>query len=539
MKKNLLLVLFSTLALNTYATTYYVSSSIGNDDNEGTSLLKPFKTLSRLKDINIMAGDSILLHSEGIHEGGLYLHNVAGRAGKPIVISAYDTTPGRRNVAHIDASTVCAGIFLENCSFIDVSRLHISARGGNIDARTKKEKMRCGILCLVTKPGKFNHIRLQQLRLNDIFYNEEGLNRGADEVRTATGTQTYGWGIRFINRCKTATLENLTVTNCIIENVAHTGIKLSAPNHSINHYAISYNTILRTGGPGMQVSGGDNGHINGNYVAYSGSEDDSRKWGRGSGLWTWGCKNVLIEKNHFLYANGPGDSAGAHIDFNCTNVIMQYNLSAYNAGGFCEILGNNHNCMYRYNISINDGYRKKKVGGAFQEGKILWTSGFVGKNVKRHGPYNAYIYNNTIFTDSSSEANVAICNTTRGLWIANNIIYTKGGLKSVLGDQYKAEKKGESEATGVKIVNNLFKCIQDWNKAISFANENGISGNPGFASEGSLQPEDYVPSNVNLVKDKGVLVPLPEGVAPITKDFFGNPIIGNPDLGAIECLTKE
>ena len=31
-------------------------------------------------------------------------------------------------------------------------------------------------------------------------------------------------------------------------------------------------------------------------------------------------------------------------------------------GGFCEILGDNINCGYRYNISVNDGYREDPNG---------------------------------------------------------------------------------------------------------------------------------------------------------------------------------
>ena len=43
--------------------------------------------------------------------------------------------------------------------------------------------------------------------------------------------------------------------------------------------------------------------------------DDTRKWGRGSGLWTWGSSFALISNNKFQNANGPADSAGCHIDF--------------------------------------------------------------------------------------------------------------------------------------------------------------------------------------------------------------------------------
>ena len=43
---------------------------------------------------------------------------------------------------------------------------------------------------------------------------------------------------------------------------------------------------------------------------------------------------------------------GAHIDWGCERVVIQYNLSKNNYGGFAEILGENIMCGYRYNISI-------------------------------------------------------------------------------------------------------------------------------------------------------------------------------------------
>jgi nitrous oxidase accessory protein NosD len=102
--------------------------------------------------------------------------------------------------------------------------------------------------------------------------------------------------------------------------------------------------------------------VRGNTVDHSGSSADPRMHQRGSGIWTWTARDVLIEKNKFMHARGKADSHGAHIDFNCNNVVIQYNMSIDNEGGFVEILGNNHNCAYRYNISINDGSRVRGEG---------------------------------------------------------------------------------------------------------------------------------------------------------------------------------
>jgi hypothetical protein len=68
-----------------------------------------------------------------------------------------------------------------------------------------------------------------------------------------------------------------------------------------------------------------------------------------------------------------------------------------------------------------------------------------------------------------------------------------------------------------------------------------IIGDAGFANPGGLTAADYKPSNSNLIVDKSIAVTnLPGDAVGLTvglkvdKDFFGNPIIGTPDMGAIE-----
>ena len=168
-------------------------------------------------------------------------------------------------------------------------------------------------------------------------------------------------------------MENISIKNSQFTNISHTAIRFigKKKERQFKNLEIFDNIVLRTGGPGMVFNSTRNLFARGNDINYSGSFDDSRKWGRGSGLWTWGPPNAVISQNKFQNANGPADSAGCHIDFNCNDVIVENNLSRNNAGGFIEILGNNYNCSYRNNISINDGHRVKGKNGAFQEGKTL------------------------------------------------------------------------------------------------------------------------------------------------------------------------
>jgi len=525
-----------------FSRTYYVHSLQGIDTNSGLSAEKPLKTLERVNQLKLQAGDTILLAGGMVYPGSLSLKNVTGNPGNPVVVAGYDSEGASTlAVPSITAEGFHNGILLENCSHILISNIQISANGGGMKDGRKSSDMRCGVLITTSKPGLYKNIVLKNLVVKDVYYEDPGFKRGADEVRTANGTQNYGWGIRIINQQKGAEMDGIRIDSCLVQNVAHTGIKFTAANRSVYNVQVTNCRVYQTGGPGMQFSGVENGFVSRNDINGSGSNDDPRKWGRGSGLWTWSCKEFVIEDNSFRNAKGPGDSAGCHIDFNCSDIIVQYNVSENNAGGFCEILGNNYNCAYRYNVSINDGYRVKKKDGAFQEGKIFWLSGFVGKGQERTGPYNSYFYNNTIYVKESIEAKVAVDRAAKGVLLVNNIFCIEGPGRMVLGDQYKPEEEGAIEIENVVFKNNLFLKKENWPAGMMIQDEHPLYGDPGFARPGGKNISDYVPSNLNLVKDRGIPVEMipgdRKGLFPgliVERDILGNKITGSQDMGAIE-----
>lgn len=543
LSRGILIMICFLLTNNVSATNYYFDAHHGKDENVGTSLLNPFQSLDKIQSLKLLPGDTILLRAGQTFFGSVILKDLKGSSLDPIVITSYFwSKSNEENRAAIDAKGYLNGILIQDCSHIIIENLLIGADGGGVKALVQKAPlMRCGVLVKSSHAGVSEGIRLSNLVVKDVFFEEKGHLRGKDEVRTANGTQNYGWGIRFINQVEGADLKDIKVENCVITNVAHTGIKFTGRDHNIQNVRVYNNRVLKTGGPGIQMSGITNGHIKGNYVSHSGSDDDSRKWGRGSGLWTWGSDDVLIENNYFLHANGPADSAGCHIDFNCNHVVVQYNLSAHNAGGFCEILGNNHNCAYRYNISINDGHREKGKEGAFQEGKTYWLSGYVGRQKKRHGPYNSYFYNNTIYSNADILSKVAVTKTAEGVLIANNIFCIEGPTKAVLGDQYNPDIGGFGDIPNVFFENNLFLAETIWPKEVLIQPGGILSGDPQFLEKGGVNPMDYIPTNINLIKDKGIEIPhisndllgLKIGLK-VSKDILGNPIRRLPDLGAIE-----
>lgn len=534
-----LLFLILCISADILATNYFVHPEFGDDKNKGIHLLAPLRSLARASKLDLQAGDSVFLAAGHTFKGMLKIQGKHGEWNNPIRISSYQWGNRYEDArAIIDASKALHGIYLIDCSHIIIENLIIQADDAD---GTSTGKMKCGVLVTTSRPGLNEGISINNLLIKNIYIEAPGFSRGKREVLTANGTQRYGWGIRFINQTKGAVLNNLIVKNCVIKNVAHTGIKFTSKGPKMDHIEIYNNRVLGTGGPGIQMSGVINGHIKNNYVNKSGANNDPRKWGRGSGLWTWNSSNIIIENNYFLNANGPGDSAGCHIDYNCNDIVVQYNFSANNAGGFCEILGNSYNCAYRYNISVNDGHRVKGVQGAFQEGKTLWLSGYQGKKGPRKGPFNSYFYNNTIYVSKDIVSKIAISKTAEGVLIANNIFHVDGKANKVPGDQNMQDIEGESRVENVFFQNNLYLNTDYWPKEIGIQDESKIVGDPNFIKKYGDRIEDYLPRNVDLIKNNGIEIPclkqdsigLKIGLA-VLHDILGNPIIGKPDLGAIE-----
>lgn len=552
MKRLLSIFLLSLVSSSILAQSYYINPQLGKDTNNGKSPDAAYKSLNQVQKIKLEPGDKLLLAAGINHWGELKLHNLAGTESNPIIVSSYQAGEKASNKAitsshaTINARGFYHGISIVNSKYLHVSNFNVTAPEGFIYDWVKKQRnkqnkeMRIGVKLEASKKGTFSGIELDNIIVNNVYFNKVGLTRSIKETHTANGTESYSFGIRGFAK-KGGNFDNLVIQNSSVSNVSHTGIKLNGKKGSFNNTTLSNNEVFDVGGPGMQMSGALNVHVVGNMVKNPGSTKDSRNWGRGSGMWTWGSSHVLVEYNKFLNANGPADSAGFHIDFNCDNIIIQYNVSANNAGGFIEILGNNYNNAYRYNVSINDGYRIKKKGVAAQEGKTFWFSGFVGKGKKRHGPYNSYIYNNTIYVKKDILSKIAVTRVSKGALIANNIFHIVGDSKAVKGDQYSPETNGISHISDVNFTNNIFLKATNWPESILIQDSAPVFGDVQFTNAGGDKLTDYIPLNKRLVENKGIEIPfivndekgLFKGLK-VKHDILGNAIIGKPDIGAIE-----
>ena len=434
--------------------TYYFNSISGDNSNLG-SKEKPLKSLDFITNINLKEGDKILLAN-----GSTFVNTINLIKENGIEVSNY-IVDNNIKIPTINSKGKIAAVFIENSSNININNIEITANGGGANEflhKKLKTDLRTGILYLVTDKKIHNNLSISDVKIRDVFFEDPGYVRSESEVRTPNGTKSYGWGIRIVNLSDEGNLVNIKIESSSFINISHTAIRFKGiRENQFNNIEILNNIVLRSGGPGMVFNSTKNLYANGNDINYSGSFDDSRKWGRGSGLWTWGSSYAVISYNKFQNANGPADSAGCHIDFNCNDIIVENNLSRNNAGGFIEILGNNYNCSYRYNISINDGHRVKGENGAFQEGKTFWLSGYVGNGKERNGPFNSYIYGNKVYVGGDIIPKIAVDKAARGVYVANNIFYFENDPVMVLGDQYKPDVGGGSQIKNVFFENNILK----------------------------------------------------------------------------------
>ena len=89
MKKYILV--FTMLASSLFSQNYYISSTTGNDNNNGKSESRPFKTIAKLNTINFRAGDNIFFKSGDIWVGETFTLKNSGTQYNKITITTYGT----------------------------------------------------------------------------------------------------------------------------------------------------------------------------------------------------------------------------------------------------------------------------------------------------------------------------------------------------------------------------------------------------------------------------------------------------------------
>ena len=517
-------------------TTYYISFSGGDDTKDGKSESNAFKNLGKINSITFAPGDKIKFKTGDTWKGYFKLRG-SGNVSNPISIETYGTS----SKPIIYGNGYQASLFLENVEYVEVNNLEFKNDASHkksdgsiklMDGSNRSgQDERFGLLALRFGAGKnIKHIKVSNVKISNIF-----------PTPTEDSYIHQGYGMRFesYNDAELNYYDGISIDNLDVSLTGHYGVhivnRMSGAQADYYHRNISIinSSFYDTGGSGIVLARSKNILIDNSTFKGTGSTKDSRMWERGSGLWFYTCNDAIVQNSTFEDAYGVQDSFGAHIDWGNERVVIQYCLSKNNFGGFVEILGENLDCGYRYNISIGDGTRT----GA-HNGKIFWVSDFAGTN-RRIGSKNNFIYNNTVFvpstnlvTSSPMTPDILIRENTEDTFVYNNLIYIDSDASMTI--------KTNNDVDLNFFRNNLyFGDVKIDNNTAFQHHSSEIFSDPKLVNPGSSDPNDYKLQTGSPAIGKGILINGSSSTSNFIennggRDYFGNSVSNSekPNIGA-------
>ena len=360
MSKAFLIVLFWMLGILSSAgasergKTYYVDSEKGDDRNHGLSEARPKKSLPMVEPGKFGPGDRILLKRGSVFQGVLKV-SASGSAMYPLIISSY----GEGEKARIEGpDSSMAAIHVYNAAYVQLSDLEVVNQG--------RERLagRSGVRLEIEDFGEARGIVLSGLDIRDV---------NGSLVKAEGG----GAGILVINKGKkkVSVFHDLRIINNTIRRCERNGIIFSSEYYRRDNWhpgkglIIRGNLIEEVPGDGIVPIGYDGALIE--YNVMRKGTDLLPVGEAAAGIWPWSCDNTVVQFNEVSGHRAHWDGQGFDSDYNSRNTLIQYNYSHDNDGGFLLICDNgsegypynqgNTGTTVRFNISVNDGIRKRKA----------------------------------------------------------------------------------------------------------------------------------------------------------------------------------
>ena len=331
---------------------FYFDAEKGSDTNSGRSPGKAFKSLSKLQELPIGPGDSILLKSGSVFTEKLYFSG-KGTPEHPIVIGKYGS-PGRPFLKGDSGQTEAVHIY--NSENVVIRDLEISNK------RDAREHHLSGLKVELKNYGEARNTVIDNLLIHDVSGGLEISKGGGTALLLQNAEEQDSIPSRFVN---------LKIENCTIKNCSRDGVRLKGqwirskwfPNRAV---VIRKNRIDGVPGDGIVVSGCDSALIE--YNTLKNFPEILPPTEACDGIWPWSSDNTNVQFNVVSDHHSVVDGYAYDSDWNCRNSVFKYNLSFNNIGGFLLVIATNHwpdswcingndDTQVKYNISINDGLR--------------------------------------------------------------------------------------------------------------------------------------------------------------------------------------
>ena len=537
-----LLLSFSLCAQN----QYYLSSSTGNDNNNG-SQTQPWKTLSKLSNISLGPGDTVYF-KKGDTFRGHYVVNGSGTEGNLITFTSYGSgnQPIISGSSHDDGGGDYREAILvtnhDNMVFdgLEIQNHRTISRSGVGDL------VSFGIRIEVSDSNvDLNNFSFRNMTFKNVYalYWVDPADQNAFNDFEVSGlTFISSWG---------GIINNVIVEESYFTDLQRIGVHIKntmgkTSTKRNTNFVFRNNEFFQIGGTCVLPIRTENCLIENNIFNQPGAKTNDKMIGRGSAVWNWYSINTIVQYNQAINAKGILDSHGIHVDHSNVDTFIQYNYMQDCEGGFVEILGGNQRAVYRFNISVNDGWRVNP--NWVNSDHTIWLNDKIGGQ-SGHPSYDSYIYNNTVVINKSGNDafDTAIDINGQNTRIFNNIFYAVNG--SGIGNQ-----QGNYSDPNLMMTNNLF--FGNIRNNFKTIDANRIEVNPVFYNEQSGDQYGFQIDASSQAIDAGAAYTgnyahpaIPVDASTIfanleeypTVDFFGNSLSGDstPNIGASNAKNGE
>lgn len=551
----LVLSLAAAIASPLFAVTYYVDSENGSDSHPGTSPLKPWRSLERVRAtprgaaMVYQAGDRILLKGSQAFPGYFYFdaERARGAADNPIIIGTYGE--GRAAIHSGNAPGLyaadAAGFRIANINFVGTS-------------------LAAGIY-----------------DVTGIWFNNNRGDPSPLETLTIQDVDVTGFGesgIGVYSQNGTAGFRNVRITNVNVYGNGGDGVSVRSLTHGyspcIFNLYIGYSSVHGNAGnpaqaayptgSGIFVSNVENG-----LIEYCRTFENGVRCGAGPaqggpyGIWVSNSSSINVQHNEsFNNKNGPAGNAGGggfYFDSDVSDSLLQYNYSHHNQGAGFLLYGYRpdnavDNITARYNISEGDGERFGTEAGflvrAFSRmedvhiyNNTVYKNAGGGPAVEMEFAHNppgsrAYARNNILFTDNNQpQLRVTGLFSVEALLFQNNSYFANDGAWRIEWDKDRYTTPDGvqrwSQATGQEMIGDFY-AARVGDPRLCAPGKGGADGAQAYL----LQEES---SLINQGADLHLL--FRQRVGP--QDFYGHKIpsvkepVDKPDVGANEYKTGQ
>jgi hypothetical protein len=410
-----------------HATTYYISSVHGNNNNKGTSDKEPWHDFKIVNGRAMSPGDRILLERGSIWNDTILSPKGSGTQDQPIVIASYGSSTARPVInangyqSSLNGMTSAVigdtanypnyrygsgAVTLFNQQYWEIYDLELTNHlAGTLDPTDRANNF-SGIRVWARSAGKLSHIYIRGNYVHDVTGLVSWSGDRAESKRTG-GIVVYTWdynsdhaGTRFDDvRVEKNFLVNVGMEGIAVQQAVKTnafGLRKQYGDHStyipFTHVIVSGNLVDNMNNmkstTGIQLVGVEDGHVFNNLVLGGGCV----------GIETDGNNGTVVELNevsgvHQHYINGGGiDHAGIDTDIQSSNVVVQYNYVHDNGEGIIvDSFGWGFNNAVRYNLVVNNNIGPEGKGDSLIPGDQVRVAAENG---------TTYVYGNTIYSTS-------------------------------------------------------------------------------------------------------------------------------------------